>query len=289
MKRTFSFICFLLVLCMLTGCAPAQPAPIVATTLPVWEFTTILCEGTDIRVHRLITEDVSCLHEYTLQVSQMRALEAAQLVILSGMGLEEFLHDALESATQIADSSVGIEEICHDAPHTHTDHHHAHDPHFWLDPACAKIMAGNICDALCAYEPEYAPVFTQNLEKLTRRLDELQVYGDAQLSDLHTRELVTFHDGFSYFAQAFDLTILKAIEEESGSEASAAELIEIASLVQVHSLPAVFTETNGSDNAAAVIAAETGCKLYNLDMAMSGNGYFEAMYHNIDTIKEALG
>jgi len=54
-------------------------------------------------------------------------------------------------------------------------------------------------------------------------------------------------------------------------------------------LPAVFTESNGSVSAADIIAAETNISVYSLDMAMGGDSYFEAMYHNIDTIKEALG
>ena len=79
------------------------------------------------------------------------------------------------------------------------------------------------------------------------------------------------------------------MEEESGSEASAGELIELTKLVREYSLPAVFAEVNGSTAAARIICAETGAKRYTLDMAMSGESYFTAMYHNIDTIKEALG
>ena len=101
--------------------------------------------------------------------------------------------------------------------------------------------------------------------------------------------MVTFHDGFAYFADAFSLTILEAIEEESGSEASAKDLIHLIEEVEHHDLPAVFTEKNGSPSAAQVISRETGAGIYALDMAMSGESYFEAMYHNIDTIKEALG
>ena len=110
-----------------------------------------------------------------------------------------------------------------------------------------------------------------------------------RLSSLSCRELITFHDGFSYLAESFDLTILEAVEEESGSEASAQELIELVELVQSHQLPAIFTESNGSASAADIIAAESGAAVYTLDMAMAGEDYFEAMYHNIDTIKEALG
>jgi ABC-type Zn uptake system ZnuABC Zn-binding protein ZnuA len=119
-------------------------------------------------------------------------------------------------------------------------------------------------------------------------LDDLQAYGEQNLKNLTSRNLITFHDGFSYFAESFELHILKAVEEESGSEASAKELIELINLVEESKLPAIFTETNGSTSAAEIIAEETGVKVYALDMAMAGNSYFEAMYHNIDTIKEAL-
>ena len=79
------------------------------------------------------------------------------------------------------------------------------------------------------------------------------------------------------------------MEEESGREASAKELIHLIEEVEHHNLPAIFTEKSGSVSAAGIIARETGCKSFTLDMAMAGKSYFEAMYHNINTIKEALG
>ena len=89
-------------------------------------------------------------------------------------------------------------------------------------------------------------------------------------------------------AQEYGLTILEAVEEESGSEASAAELIHLINLINGHNLPVVFTEINGADSAANIISAETGVNIFQLDMAMAGNSYFESMYHNINTLKEAL-
>ena len=78
------------------------------------------------------------------------------------------------------------------------------------------------------------------------------------------------------------------MEEESGSEASARELIHLIEEVEHHSLPAIFTERSGAESAASIISRETGTKQYVLDMAMAGDSYFDAMYHNIDTLKEAL-
>ena len=293
MKRIISIFAAVLLLFSISGCTGSQqPAQLAATTLPVYEFTSRLVSGTGISVTRLVTENVSCLHDYSLSVRQVKDVESAQAVILSGGGLEDFMEDVLTKAASVIDSAKGLPLLdCsddHDHEHGH-NHHHEQDPHLWLSPAYAKRMAQNICAGLKDHYPQYASVFDKNLEALFLDLDALLLYGQQQLKDLSCRELITFHDGFSYFADAFDLTVLKAVEEESGSEASAAELKELITLVRTHDLPAVFTERSGSVSAAGVIASETGAKVFALDMAMSGNSYFEAMYQNINTVKEALG
>ena len=285
---------FLVALALFAGCAHSEnPAQIAATTLPVYDFTVYLCQGTGLEVTRLVAESVSCLHDYTLQVSQMRAVENAELVIMNGAGLENFLHDIIEDKGPVVDASAGIELICpetgHDHGHDH-DHGHSHesDSHIWLSPENAMVMASNICGGLCRQYPGHANTFKDNLSSLQEELQLLQKYGEDALGNLSCREIITFHDGFAYFAESFGLTILEAVEEESGSEASAKELIHLTQLVEEHDLPAIFTEVNGSVSAASVISAETGAKVFTLDMAMAGESYFEAMYHNIDTIKEAL-
>lgn len=281
MKKLCLFLILLAVL--LCGCNTQEQAQIVTTTLPVYEFTSALCEGTGLTVSRLITEEVSCLHDYSVQVSQMQAVEEAEVVVLSGAGLEEFLSDVLARANAVIDASSGI-SIC--SGHEHDGHHH--DPHIWLSPENAKQMCMTIGDNLCSLYPKHKALILQNLDAILQNLDALQNYGDTALANLSCRNIITFHDGFSYFAESFDLHILKAVEEESGSEASALSLIELIDLVNAHSLPAVFTEKNGSTAAAQIISDETGVPVFALDMAISGNSYFDAMYHNINTIKEAL-
>ena len=300
MKRVLTMLTAALLLTSLCGCnAQSEPAQIAATTLPVYEFTSRMCEGTGITVTRLVTEQVSCLHDSSLNVRQVKAAEAAELVVISGAGLEEFMEDILLD-TNTTDASHGIVLICpeeegaehdheHEHAHDHEGHHHEEDPHIWLAPENAKIMAQNICDGLTAQYPSYKDTFAANLEGLISDLDALQAYGEETLADLSCRELITFHDGFAYFADAFGLTILEAVEEESGSEASAQELIHLIEEAEHHQLPAIFTEVSGSVSAADVIARETGASVYALDMAMAGDSYFDAMYHNIDPIKEALG
>ncbi|MBE6951683.1 MAG: zinc ABC transporter substrate-binding protein [Ruminococcaceae bacterium] len=279
---------------LLSACAPAPQAQIAATTLPVYQFTARIVEGSGLTVTRLVTESVSCLHDYTLTVRQMKAIEGARVVVLSGAGLEEFLGDALSSAHRVIDSSEGIALLegghhhHHEGEEEEHHHEHEHDPHLWLSPVCAMAQAENICAGLSDEYPEHAELFEENLAGLLHDLQELEDYGRKQLSGLTNHEILTFHDGFTYLAHEFGIEIVEAIEEESGSEASAKELIHLVEEVRRHGIRAIFVEENGSGSAASIIAAETGANLSILSMAMSGDDYFAAMYANIDNLKEAL-
>ena len=290
MKRITVLLVSVIVLVALAGCIATEQYEITATTLPVYELTQMLCENTGIQVGRLISENVSCLHDYTLQVQQMRMLEGSKLIVISGAGFEDFLHDAISSSHTVIDASQNI-ELYETHAHHDSEHHHTHetDPHIWLSPANARQMAKNICNGLINCYPESEVQFRKNLTGIEQEIDQLERYATERLSNLDKRQIITFHDGFSYMADYFDIEILHAIEEESGSEASAAELIELLNLVDEFQLSSIFIERNGSVSAARIIAAEKDCTVYELDMALSGTSYFEAMYHNINTLKEALG
>ena len=298
MKRLILGILSALMCLFFTACGSRETtAQIAATTLPVYDLTQQLCSGTELRVTRIISQEISCLHDYTLQVSQMRAIEGAQVLVISGAGLEEGLFPQ-NANCEIIDASTDIPLICDAHTHTHKhehEHEHEHspshqeDPHIWLSPENGRLMAQNICTGLTRRYPAYAEIFSHNLEAIMQEFDALEEYAATSLSNLSCRKLITFHDGFSYMIDAWDLELLHAVEEESGSEASAKELASLCKLVTDNALPAIFTEKSGSVSAAEIINAETGIPSYPLDMAMSGESYFEAMYHNIDVLKEALG
>lgn len=286
MKKIVLYLILISLLLLLVGCSQSKPAQIIATTKPVYQFTAMLCEGTPLKVDLLITENVSCLHDYSLQVSQMRKLEAAELIVINGAGFEDFLSDAMPDTKNIIDCSANVDLHCSPKDH-HDDHNHENDPHIWLNIRNAKIMAETICAELYQKYPNYSDVFRNNLEKLNTKFASLDSMAQA-LNSLSCRELITFHDGFTYLAESFDLHIIRAIEEESGAEASVQELISIIRDVDKYNLPAIFTEVSGSSAAADVIHAETGVNVYELDMSLSERDYFEAMEHNIKTLKEAL-
>ena len=190
--KRFAAVFILLLLCGCTQKAPA--APIAATTGPVAQFAEAITEGTGLTVSQVVTDSVSCLHDYSLSVGQMEAIAGSEVTIISGSGLEETMEDALSAAPAVIDCAAAV---------TPTD-----DPHYWLSPAEAAKMVIAIRDGLCELYPEHEALMHTNADAYLEKLADLQAYGDQELTNLSCRKLITFHDGFGWLAKAFDLEIL---------------------------------------------------------------------------------
>lgn len=307
MKR---LICLVCLLALLVGCTPAEPAQdqmnIVATTYPTYLAALAVTEGVEgVSVSRLDTGSVSCLHDYTLTVNDMKKLSRADVIVINGAGLEDFMSDALAATDALViDCSERVELLPatghHDHEHSGGEHGHF-DPHYWMDPNNAQTMVGNVRLGLWFLFPgEVAPDLSANT---TLSFEQLQPLYELGLKYLYPNSenavsvpgLITFHDGFQYLAHAFHLPLLAAIEEEAGSEASAKEMDELIQLVREKNIPVIFTESNGSDATARAIARETGCAVAQLSMIMDGREpteedsspivpYAELMRNNLHTL-----
>lgn len=303
-------------LLLLSGCAGGEASGgeeagtlhVLATTYPVYLFAGAVTEGVDgVEVSLLVNQPTSCLHDYTLTVTDMKAVAGADVVVLNGVGLEEFMADALaQSDAAVVDCSEGIGLLSagghgdHDH-HGHGEHGHEeeYDPHIWMDPDRAAQMVENICSGLSDLDGAHAQAYQSNalsacasLAALKTELRELTAPGDPAGS-LSCREFITFHDGFQYFAEAFGLDLVKSVEEEEGATASAAEIKEITALIRERRIPAIFTEVNGSDATAGAIGRETGVELGQLTMLMSGEGsglevYLDGIRKNVETAVNLL-
>ncbi|MCI9352898.1 MAG: zinc ABC transporter substrate-binding protein [Lawsonibacter sp.] len=285
MKKIIS-AALLAALFLLPGCAPASGEEarltVVCTTYPIYLFASALSEGVEgVAVERLDTGSVSCLHDYTLSMADMKKIEQADVIAVNGAGLEDFLEDALKTSdAAVIDCSVGVElleSLSHDHDeddHSHNGHDHGHfDPHYWMDPSNARTMAANLRNSLVLLDPDHAAEYETNAV----RTEKILLHVEEETRTLVEKYplqggpgLITFHDGFQYFAKAFHLPLLASIEEEAGSEASAHEIVEITELVKEYGIPVIFTEVNGSDATANAIRRETGCRVDRLTMLMDG-------------------
>ena len=308
MKRILSIL-LAAALLLPAGCAPAAPAEegevrlsVVATTYPIYLLAREVIQGVEgVEVERLNTGSVSCLHDYTLSVDDMKKLERADVVAVNGAGLEDFMSDALASSdAAVIDCSEGVElleNLSHDHAEGDEDHDHGHwDPHYWMDPENMVRVVDNLWAGMIELDPDWAQQYQTNGQSAALLLsiwdDALQdLLPETEQGGVETTGLITFHDGFQYFAKAYGLPLLAAIEEEAGSEASAKEIVEITRLVQEKDIPVIFTEVNGSDATANAIARETGCAVAQLTMLMDGpedgtlyDDYYAGLKDNVAAI-----
>ena len=321
----------LLSLLILVGCAPqAQETPqpaappstpqqmqteapatlnIVATSYPVYMLTKELTRGTEHTVTLLVKDSVSCLHDYTLTTNDMKLLESADILVMNGAGLEDFMSSAIAAVgeklavidcTGNMDFSVlglGVDDD-HEGDHDHThdheddhehDHNHSHDypfdPHIWLNMDLFKLAGETVSTALSVLDEANAAQYKENLAAVT--IEILTV--DAEMVRMGKKggEIITFHDGFFWLASRYNLTILRSIEEEAGSEASAKDIEEIIALIREHELDTVYVERFGSTATAEAIARETGVEVRTLDMCMSGEEN-ESFVDYLERIKQNL-
>lgn len=308
MKRLFCALCALLFLSGCTSSAPTQEdtLTITATTYPTYLAALAVTEGVEgVSVSRLDTGSVSCLHDYTLTVNDMKKLARADVIVMNGAGLEDFMADALASTDALViDCSERVDLLPasghHNHEHSGEDHGHF-DPHYWMDPLNFHTMVGNVRRGLWDLFPgEVAPDLSANTTLAFEQLLPLYELGLKYLypnseNAIPVPGLITFHDGFQYLAYTFHLPLLASIEEEAGSEASAKEIVDISQLVKELDIPVIFTETNGSVATANAIARETGCAVAQLSMIMDGREpteedsspivpYAELMLNNLHTL-----
>ena len=296
------------VLLLLPGCAQApsgssqeEGLTVLATTYPVYLFARTVAQGVEgVTVERLNTGSVSCLHDYTLSVDDMKKIEGADVIAMNGAGLEDFMDDALAASSAAGiDCSPGV-ALFENADHIHEEgdggHDHGHwDPHYWMDPGNAAVMVRNLQEGFALADPDHGDAYARNGEEAAGQLPSFAGDCTQALEGAEGAALITFHDGFHYFAQALGLPLLASIEEEEGSEASAMEINEITQLVKEHQLPVIFTEVNGSDATANAISRETGCQVAQLTMLMDGpeegdlSTYLEGVRSNVNTIVSFFG
>ena len=296
------------VLLLLPGCTQApsgssqeEGLTVLATTYPVYLFARTVAQGVEgVTVERLNTGSVSCLHDYTLSVDDMKKIEGADVIAMNGAGLEDFMDDALAaSSAAVIDCSQGV-ALLENADHIHEEgdggHDHGHwDPHYWMDPGNAAVMVRNLQEGFALADPDHGDAYARNGEEAAGQLPSFAGDCTQALEGAEGAALITFHGGFRYFAQALGLPLLASIEEEEGSEASAMEINEITQLVKEHQLPVIFTEVNGSDATANAISRETGCQVAQLTMLMDGpeegdlSTYLEGVRSNVNTIVSFFG
>ena len=272
---------------------------IVTSFYPIYIFALNLTEGIEgVEVRNLTAPDTGCLHDYQLQTGDMKKLATADAFLITGAGMESYLTGVMEAFPHlpVVDASVGIELLCaEEHEHEHEHDHGENNAHVWLDAKNAQTMVRNLAEGLMVVCPDKAEVITTNRDAYLTRLAALDEEITAALADVPSRDIITFHEAFPYFAKAYGLNVAAVVNREPSDSLSPAKLAELVKLVRSLGVPPLFVEPQYEDMAAKTLARETGAKLYTLDPAVTGpendvplTYYEDVMRANVQVLLTAL-
>ena len=297
MKKSMLSALLALALAMCSGCAAEEDAgkTIVTSCYPRYVFTqNVVRDVPGVRVVNMASESAGCLHDYQLQTRDMVTLEGADALVING-GMEQFMDKVIAQRPElpVINASDGIEMLCGEDDHDGHDHDHGvYNAHVWLDPALAMRQVQNIADGLAAVDSENAEAYQRNAAAYKARLQALHAELSAQLAPLAGSAIVTFHEAFTYFADAYGLVVAGVIANDAGEEPSTRQIAATCDLVKQYQVKALFVEPQYPTKSAETIARETGTKVFTLDPVVSGDGspesYENAMRENARVLTEAL-
>ncbi|MGY4303724.1 zinc/manganese transport system substrate-binding protein [Bradyrhizobium sp. USDA 4369] len=271
--------------------ASAQTRPNVVTSFSILADFARRVGGDRISVTSLVGPD-SDAHVYTPTPHDAKEVGAARLLIVNGLGLEGWLPRLQQASGSKAPIIVATQGI------TPRKRGADADPHAWQSVGNARVYVRNIRDALVAADPADAAVFQANAERYLAELDALDQEVRAEIGKIppERRKVISTHDAFGYFADAYGIQFIAPLGVSTETEPSARDVAEIIVQVRKDKIPAVFLENFNDDRLVGRIAAETGAKiggtLYS-DALSEENGpaptYIAMVRHNIRALTSALG
>lgn len=297
-----------------TTAAGGKSLRVLCSFLPIWAFTrNVVGERPGIEVDVLIPGSQGP-HDYQLTPADMRKINDADLFIVNGFRLEEFLSDAAKKARpglKIVEAAEKVEPIIvagkfapypqvgptpdptASAEKPHAPEYEGLNPHPFASPRDAAVMVRRIAEALAELDPPGAPTYRQNAEAYAAKLEKLADDFKAVVAAAPNKKIVTFHNAFDYLARDCGLEIVGVVETTPGQEPSAGELNDLVKTIKSSGAAAVFFEPQFSPRLAQVLAEETGAPLFELDPTHTGemkpDYYEQAMRKNLETLKKALG
>jgi len=313
----------------LAGCAPSDSSAddraagdltVVATTTQVADLTrNVVGDTAGVSVTQLIQPNQSA-HSYDPSVADLTALGEADVLVINGVGLEEWLDDAISASGfdgVTIDSDEGIEIQGIAAGDEHAGDEHAGDettddaehsdgggnPHIWTDVSNAETMVATIAAGLSDSEPDLAADFAANATVYTGQLAELDEWIRTNIDSVPAdqRLFVSNHDAFGYFTAAYDVTYVGSIipSFDDNAEPSAAAIDALVAAIKETGVKSVFSEASISPKAADTIASEAGVTVYSGDDALysdslgatgsAGATYIGTQLHNVTLMMESWG
>ncbi|NTV22493.1 MAG: zinc ABC transporter substrate-binding protein [Candidatus Yonathbacteria bacterium] len=291
---------------------PSEKLFVVTTLFPLYDMAREI-GGTYTETTLLLPPGMSP-HNYEPTPSDIMAITHADVFIYTGPFMEPWVADLLAgidtSHMTIVNASThadihhedGEDEQAHESEEAHEaeehDHdHEAGDPHIWLSPHNAHVIANDIGTALVEALPSHSVDIANARDTYLAKLDAVFAAYETGLSSCDTRTIIYGgHYAFGYIAEAFDLHYVAAQGYSPDAEPSASALATLSDIVKKENATAIFTDALESPAIADTLARETGATVHMLnpagnigkDARDNGVSFITILETNLATLRAGL-
>jgi zinc/manganese transport system substrate-binding protein len=227
-------------------------------------------------------------HVYEPKPADVTMIARATLVVTNGLGFESWADRILSTANYSGEKLVasrGVKALSVRG---------SIDPHAWQDVANVKIYVNNIRDSLSKVDPDGAASYAQRAEAYQDQLDALDAEIKAAFARIPQaeRKVVTSHDAFYYFGDAYNVVFLAPQGVSTDAEPSAKEVAGLIKQIKSENIRAVFIENMSNGRLIQQIASETGVTvggtLYADALGGNVQSYIAMMRHNTKALAKAM-
>jgi len=307
-KRFLIGIIFLSLTAALAACGSAEPAfsgqqGKVKVTTTIGMIADIVKEvgGDSVEVVGLMKSGVDP-HYYKASQGDIKKLDQADIIFYNGLHLEGKMVDIFEKMAKNKPTIAVSKNIPENKLRNANDGTAGHDPHIWFDVRHWMNATETVRDALIEFDGANAEKYRANTAAYLKKLEELHEYAKTQIATIpeKSRVLVTAHDAFGYFGDAYVLKVMGLQGISTASEAGTKDTNELRDYLVDNKIKAVFVESSVSPKAInAVIegakkkghTVTIGGELFSDAMGKEGTPegtYIGMVRHNVDTIVKAL-
>lgn len=243
-------------------------------------------------------------HLYKATLGDLKALKKADIVIYNGLHLEGKMGEIMEKLSKFPGKTIVAAAEVIDEEHLIVvdEKNNIHDPHIWFDVALWSETIQPVSEAIINFDPANENFYRQNAETKRTELKQLDSWVHTEINKVpkKQRKLITAHDAFAYFGEAYDIEVQGLQGLSTLSEAGIKDVTNLVDDIVENNIKAVFVESSVPQKGLQAVIEGAEEKGWSIGIggtlfsdAMGAQGTPEGTYkgmveHNIKTIVNAL-
>lgn len=261
-----------------------QGIHVAASFYPVYiAALNVAGDSPGIVLENLSEPQTGCMHDYQLTPQDMILLSKADLFLVNGGGIENFLAEVGQTYPNLVISytSRGL------------DLQDGENAHVWMNTEYYAHMVQNIAESFKDADPEHAQIYQANADDYCKKIQKLTDEIEALRGTAAGKQVVIFHEAYEYVAEELGMDVVYCMDLDEERQVSAREVADVMREISKNRVTVVFAEELYGRDMGNTVEAESRAKVCYLDTLVRGDyqadSYLTAVRENIRVLKQALG